>query len=73
MKQPEKFHRALNYAITFSLALVLLVSITGYMAYTNETKDMITLNLPAGWISMLALILFCVAIPATIPLYLKPL
>ncbi|CAM6090905.1 unnamed protein product [Calypogeia fissa] len=49
MQRPKEFGRALAVAFGFITALYVFFGFIGYLAYGDETKDIITLNLPNDW------------------------
>lgn len=49
MKERGTFPKVLAMAITWITLVYVLFGVFGYMAYGDDTKDIITLNLPKNW------------------------
>ncbi|KAK8562709.1 hypothetical protein V6N12_010780 [Hibiscus sabdariffa] len=72
MKDPRKFGKIL----TLSMGLISLIygafGALGYLAFGAETKDIITANLGAGWVSSLVQLGLCINLFFTFPLMMNP-
>ncbi|KAE8672755.1 Amino acid transporter ANTL2 [Hibiscus syriacus] len=72
MKEPSKFGKIL----ALSMGLISLIygafGALGYLAFGTDTKDIITANLGAGWISALVQLGLCINLFFTFPLMMNP-
>lgn len=46
MKHPEDFHKVMRKTLVAIILILVVFATISYIAYSSETKDMITLNLP---------------------------
>ncbi|KAM0941479.1 putative amino acid transporter, transmembrane domain-containing protein [Dioscorea sansibarensis] len=73
MTNRRQFRWVLSLAfIGITLAYVLF-GIFGYLAYGEDTKDIITLNLPQNWSSAAVKVGLCVALVFTFPIMMHPI
>ncbi|KAG9455540.1 hypothetical protein H6P81_000048 [Aristolochia fimbriata] len=73
MKERRRFRKVLLAAIACITAIYLFFGFFGYMAYGEETKDMITLNLPNNWSSIAVKTGLCIALTFTFPIMMHPI
>lgn len=52
MRDRSRFKRLLGQALTGITLVYVLFAVSGYMAYGDETKDIVILNLPKNWSAM---------------------
>ncbi|TYI41138.1 hypothetical protein ES332_A02G213600v1 [Gossypium tomentosum] len=71
-KYKDKFGKVLALCMAFISLLYGAFGILGYMAFGEETKDIITTNLGAGLISTLVQLGLCVNLFITFPLMMNP-
>ncbi|XP_038971952.1 amino acid transporter ANT1-like isoform X1 [Phoenix dactylifera] len=73
MTERKKFHWVLCQAfLGISLAYICF-GIFGYFAYGDETKDIITLNLPNNWSAIAVKVGLCIALAFTFPIMMHPI
>eukprot|EP00252_Welwitschia_mirabilis_P000956 TRINITY_DN10943_c0_g1_i2.p1 TRINITY_DN10943_c0_g1~~TRINITY_DN10943_c0_g1_i2.p1 ORF type:complete len:257 (-),score=40.79 TRINITY_DN10943_c0_g1_i2:432-1202(-) len=72
MKKPEKFGKVLGQALFFITVIYVGFGFAGYLAYGDETRDIITLNLKNDWSSVLVKLGLCTAILLTFPVMMHP-
>ncbi|KAL3698491.1 hypothetical protein R1sor_012567 [Riccia sorocarpa] len=72
MKRPSEFPRTLGIAFLLIAGLYLSFGLTGYLAYGDETQDIITLNLPNDWTTVVVKIGLCVGLFFTFPIMMFP-
>ncbi|CAN1156566.1 Amino acid transporter AVT3C [Linum perenne] len=71
-KNKDKFGRNLAFAMGFITVIYGAFGALGYLAFGNETKDIITANLGAGLISTLVQLGLCINLFFTFPLMMNP-
>ena len=73
MKQPEYFNFV--YYLTLSITFMLLITIgsLGYIAYGNDTEDLITLNLPNNSLTLGVRLTYCLCLLGTYPVQFVPI
>ncbi|KAL2610140.1 hypothetical protein R1flu_028713 [Riccia fluitans] len=72
MKKPSEFSRILGIAFLVITGLYLSFGFIGYMAYGEETQDIITLNLPNDWTTAAVKVGLCVGLFFTFPIMMFP-
>lgn len=72
MKHPQKFPRILALDFVGIASLYLLFGFVGYLAFGDETQDIITLNLPQGLSTILVKLGLCVGLFFTYPVMMYP-
>eukprot|EP00891_Asterochloris_glomerata_P007096 jgi/Astpho2/7096/Aster-01925 len=72
MKEREHFGPVLSGTIALITAIFLGFGAIGYAAFGDDTKDIITLNLPADWSTTLVKILLCLGLFLTFPIMMVP-
>eukprot|EP01091_Cochliopodium_minus_P009598 TRINITY_DN2391_c0_g1_i3.p1 TRINITY_DN2391_c0_g1~~TRINITY_DN2391_c0_g1_i3.p1 ORF type:complete len:331 (+),score=50.29 TRINITY_DN2391_c0_g1_i3:100-1092(+) len=72
MKNPQNFNKMINASFLFVLFLYIPLSVIGYIAYGNNVKDVILLNLPVNAFSIIATILINIHVFVVIPILLNP-
>ncbi|WRX25215.1 Amino acid transporter [Theobroma cacao] len=72
MKERRTFPKVLAMAFTWITLVYVLFGIFGYMAYGDETKDIITLNLPKNWTAIAVQIGLCLGLVFTFPIMVHP-
>ncbi|KAE8704617.1 Amino acid transporter ANT1 [Hibiscus syriacus] len=72
MRERKKFPKVLGMAFTWITLVYVLFGIFGYMAYGDETKDIITLNLPNNWTAIAVQIGLCLGLVFTFPIMVHP-
>ncbi|KAH9302975.1 hypothetical protein KI387_014558, partial [Taxus chinensis] len=72
MKEPQKFGRVLGYAFFFLAIFYAGFGLIGYLAYGNETRDIVTLNLPNDWSTVAVKAGLCMALLFTFPVMMHP-
>ncbi|OMO51890.1 Amino acid transporter, transmembrane [Corchorus capsularis] len=72
MKEPRTFPKVLAMAFTWITLVYVSFGIFGYMAYGDETKDIITLNLPNDWTAIAVQIGLCLGLVFTFPIMVHP-
>ncbi|KAM5559209.1 hypothetical protein ABKV19_020723 [Rosa sericea] len=73
MKDKTQFSRLLAQAFTGIGIVYALLGFFGYMAYSDQTRDIITLNLPQTWSSKGLLIGLCLGLVFAFPIMLHPI
>ncbi|KAJ4894777.1 Amino acid transporter ANTL3 [Raphanus sativus] len=71
-KYKDKFGRALGLAMGLISIMYGAFGLLGYMAYGDETKDIITTNLGTGWVSTLVQLGLAINLFFTFPLMMHP-
>ncbi|KAE8707177.1 Amino acid transporter ANTL2 [Hibiscus syriacus] len=71
-KYKDKFGKVLAFCMAFITLLYGAFGLLGYMAFGEETKDIITTNLGAGLISTLVQLGLCINLFITFPLMMNP-
>ncbi|KAK8490969.1 hypothetical protein V6N11_041878 [Hibiscus sabdariffa] len=72
MKERNTFPKVLGMAFTWITLVYVLFGNFGYMAYGDETKDIITLNLPENWIAIAVHIGLCLGLVFMLPIMFHP-
>ncbi|XVE75810.1 hypothetical protein DITRI_Ditri12bG0122100 [Diplodiscus trichospermus] len=72
MKERRTFPKVLAVAFTWITLVYVLFGIFGYMAYGDETKDIVTLNLPKNWTATAVQIGLCLGLAFTFPIMIHP-
>ncbi|CAF1935296.1 hypothetical protein Bca4012_074507 [Brassica carinata] len=73
MRERESFPKLLGKVLAGITFVYVLFGFCGYMAYGDETKDIITLNLPNNWSAIAVQIGLCVGLTFTFPIMVHPL
>ncbi|KAJ0468616.1 putative amino acid transporter, transmembrane domain-containing protein [Helianthus annuus] len=68
----NKFGRVLGITIGFIAVMFACFGVLGYFAFGDETKDIITTNLGAGWLSSVVQLGLCLNLFFTFPLMMNP-
>ncbi|CAN1805212.1 Amino acid transporter AVT3B [Linum perenne] len=71
-KDKDKFGMNLGFAVAVISLIYGSFGALGYLAFGNETKDIITANLGSGWISTLVQLGLCINLFFTFPLMMNP-
>ncbi|KAL4272333.1 hypothetical protein GQ457_13G011900 [Hibiscus cannabinus] len=72
MKERKTFPKVLGMAFAWITLVYVLFGTFGYMAYGDETKDIITLNLPKNWTAIAVQIGLCLGLVFTFPIMVHP-
>lgn len=72
MKRPDKFRKTLALAFAVITMLYLSFGFIGYLAFGDDTQDIITLNLPNDWSTMLVKVGLCIGLFFTFPVMMYP-
>ncbi|XP_020598178.1 amino acid transporter ANT1-like [Phalaenopsis equestris] len=73
MTDRRKFRWVLLLAFIAITMVYISFGIFGYLAYGDETKDIITLNLPNDWSAIAVKVGLCVALVFTFPIMMHPI
>lgn len=73
MKERGGFASLLAKAFSGITLLYVLFGFSGYMAYGDETKDIITLNLPNNWSTIAVQVGLCLGLAFTFPIMAHPI
>ncbi|KAJ3694699.1 hypothetical protein LUZ60_000076 [Juncus effusus] len=73
MAERSKFKWVLAQAFVAITSTYVFFGIFGYLAYGDETKDIITLNLPNNWLTAAVKIGLCIALSFTFPIMMHPI
>ncbi|KAL6138249.1 hypothetical protein ACLB2K_063532 [Fragaria x ananassa] len=73
MKDKTQFPKLLAQAFTGISIVYALFGFFGYMAYGDQTKEIISLNLPQNWSSIAVQIGLCLGLVFTFPIMLHPI
>lgn len=73
MKKPQKFGKVLCLAFFSLTSLYVSFGLAGYVAYGNETQDIVTLNLPNDWSAVAVKVGLCIALLLTFPVMMHPI
>ncbi|CAN1772804.1 Amino acid transporter ANT1, partial [Linum perenne] len=73
MKESGKFRGVLAKAVTGIASLYIVFGFFGYMAYGDETRDIITLNLTQNWSNVAVKIGMCTGLVFTFPIMVHPI
>ncbi|KAI4348837.1 hypothetical protein L6164_009509 [Bauhinia variegata] len=72
MKDRTKFPRLLAQTFSGITLVYILLGFSGYMAFGDETKDIIILNLPRNWSSLAIQVGLCLGLVFTFPMMMHP-
>ncbi|KAH7306337.1 hypothetical protein KP509_22G007200 [Ceratopteris richardii] len=72
MKKPHLFPRVLAQAFVLITLLYIAFGLIGYLAFGDGTKDIITLNLPNDWSTIVVKAGLCIALAFTFPVMMYP-
>eukprot|EP00250_Pteridium_aquilinum_P026422 c32986_g1_i1 orf=69-1322(+) len=72
MKKPHLFPRVLAQAFVPITVLYIAFGLIGYFAFCDNTKDIITLNLPNDWSTIVVKVGLCIALSFTFPVMMYP-
>ncbi|XP_010506002.2 PREDICTED: amino acid transporter ANTL1-like [Camelina sativa] len=72
MKEKDKFGKVLALSMLFIAVMYGSFGVLGYMAFGDETMDIITANLGAGLVSSLVQLGLCINLFFTFPLMMNP-
>ncbi|XP_054814752.1 amino acid transporter ANT1-like [Prosopis cineraria] len=73
MQDRAKFPRLLAQTFGGITLVYILFGFFGYMAYGDETRDIVTLNLPRNWSSRVVQIGLCLGLVFTFPIMVHPI
>ncbi|PON82398.1 Amino acid transporter, transmembrane domain containing protein [Trema orientale] len=73
MRDKTTFPKVLGQSFSGLALLYVLFGFFGYMAYGDQTKDIITLNLPRNWWALAVQIGMCLGIIFTFPMMVHPI
>lgn len=73
MKDRAAFPKVLGQALVGITIVYVLFGFSGYMAYGDDTRDIITLNLPDTWSTKAVQVGLCVGLIFTFPMMLHPI
>ncbi|KAJ7975924.1 putative Amino acid transporter [Quillaja saponaria] len=73
MKDKTTFPRLLAQAVAGITLVYVSFGFFGYMAYGDQTRDIVTLNLPRNWSSLAVQVGLCLALVFTFPIMLHPI
>ncbi|KAI3941077.1 hypothetical protein MKW92_045353 [Papaver armeniacum] len=73
MKHKKKFKWVLGYAFLGITFVYVCFGLFGYLAYGDETLDIVTLNLPNDWSSTAVKIGLCLGLAFTFPIMVHPI
>lgn len=73
MAERGKFRRVLSVAFLGITVTYIWFGLFGYLAYGDETKDIITLNLPDNWAAKAVKVGLCTALAFTFPIMMHPI
>lgn len=72
MRERGRFSKLLAQAFTGITLVYVMFGFFGFMAYGDDTKDIVTLNLPKDWSSIAVQMGLCVALIFTFPIMVHP-
>ncbi|KAH9737797.1 Amino acid transporter ANT1 [Citrus sinensis] len=72
MRERGRFSKLLAQAFTGITLVYVTFGFFGFMAYGDDTKDIVTLNLPKDWSSIAVQMGLCVALIFTFPIMVHP-
>ncbi|XP_031283665.1 amino acid transporter ANT1-like [Pistacia vera] len=72
MKERGRFSKLLAQAFTGVTLVYVLFGFFGYMAYGDQTMDIVTLNLPHNWSSIVVQMGLCLGLIFTFPIMVHP-
>ncbi|KAL3715937.1 hypothetical protein ACJRO7_007659 [Eucalyptus globulus] len=73
MKERRTFRKVLAQAFSGIILVYVMFGFFGYMAYGDETADIVTLNLPRAWTTVAVQIGLCLGLAFTFPIMLHPI
>ncbi|KAI5425201.1 amino acid transporter ANT1 isoform X2 [Lathyrus oleraceus] len=73
MQDKSKFPKLLAQTFSGITLVYILFGLCGYMAFGEETKDIVTLNLPRNWSSLTVQVGLCLGLMFTFPIMLHPI
>ncbi|KAL2345341.1 hypothetical protein Fmac_006626 [Flemingia macrophylla] len=73
MQERHKFPRLLAQTFGGITLVYILFGFCGYMAYGEDTRDVVTLNLPRNWSSLTVQVGLCMGLAFTLPTMLHPI
>lgn len=73
MRDKRRFPKLLAQAFTGITLLYVLFGFFGYMAFGDETRDIVTLNLPRNWWALAVQIGMCLGLMFTFPIMVHPI
>ncbi|KAJ6851473.1 amino acid transport protein [Iris pallida] len=68
----DRFGRTLGVSMAFISAMYALFGALGYLAFGDDTRDIITTNFGGGWVTLLVQIGLCVNLFFTFPIMMHP-
>lgn len=72
MKKPHFFPKVLAQAFVSITMVYIAFGLIGYFAFLDNTKDIITLNLPNDWSTIVVKAGLCIALTFTFPVMMYP-
>ncbi|XP_026662484.2 amino acid transporter ANT1-like isoform X2 [Phoenix dactylifera] len=72
MAERKKFPWVLLQAFLGTAAAYICFGVFGYLAYGEDTNDIITLNLPSNWLASIVKVGLCIALAFTFPMIIHP-
>ncbi|XP_039016055.1 amino acid transporter ANT1-like [Hibiscus syriacus] len=72
MRERKAFPKVLAISFAWITLVYILFGTFGYMAYGDDTKDIITLNLPKNWTAIAVQIGMCMGLIFTFPIMVHP-
>jgi proton-coupled amino acid transporter len=72
MQKPKKFGKILALMLSLITLVYVAFGFVGYLAFREETRDIITLNLPASWTTVLVKAGLIIALFFTFPVMMYP-
>ena len=72
MKEKERFTEVLMKTMAIVTTIFLSFGLLGYLAFQEDTKGIVTLNLPDGAMTTCVKLLLCVGLLFTFPIMLFP-
>ncbi|CAI8614988.1 unnamed protein product [Vicia faba] len=73
MQDKSKFPKLLAQTFSGITLVYILFGLCGYMAFGEETKDIVNLNLPRNWSSLTVQVGLCLGLMFTFPIMLHPI
>ncbi|KAI4319559.1 hypothetical protein MLD38_033144 [Melastoma candidum] len=73
MKERGCFPKLLAQAFAGIVSVYVLFGVLGYMAYGDDAKDIVTLNLPQTWTTIAVQIGLCLGLAFTFPIMVHPI
>lgn len=73
MREPQKFGKVLGLAFLLLTSLYVGFGFAGYVAYGNETQDIVTLNLPNDWSAVAVKVGLCISLLLSFPVLMHPI